>query len=140
MAVVQGGFMAVLIRNLGELLLLRLSIATFLTGLCIAVFAETMPVMVASAFIAMTGATLCMPVLNTLTSNRTPVALRGRMLGTTSSAASWGRVFGPLIAGTNLALFGYQVAWLGCVVLVLVYLAWALWERTDRHPEVQTSE
>ena len=88
MAVVQGGFMAVLIRSLGELLLLRLSIATFLTGLCIAVFAETMPVMVASAFIAMTGATLCMPVLNTLTSNRTPVALRGRMLGTTSSAAS----------------------------------------------------
>lgn len=139
MAVVQGGFMGALIRGLGELPLLRLSIALFLSGLCIAVFADTMPMMVTAAFTAMTGATLCMPVLNTLTSNRTPVALRGRMLGTTSSAASWGRVFGPLIAGTNLALFGYQAAWLGCAGLVVVYLGWALWERADRHPEVQTS-
>ncbi len=138
MAVVQGGFMGVLIRGLGELPLLRLSIALFLSGLLIAVFADTMPMMVTAAFTAMTGATLCMPVLNTLTSNRTPVALRGRMLGTTSSAASWGRVFGPLIAGTNLALFGYQAAWLGCAGLVVVYLCWAIWERADRHPGVQT--
>lgn len=139
MAVVQGGFMGVLIRGLGELPLLRLSIALFLSGLLIAVFADTMPMMVTAAFTAMTGATLCMPVLNTLTSNRTPVALRGRMLGTTSSAASWGRVFGPLIAGTNLALFGYQAAWLGCAGLVVVYLCWAIWERADRHPGVQTA-
>ncbi|MEP1471202.1 MAG: MFS transporter [Halieaceae bacterium] len=140
MAVLQGGFMGQLIRLLGEFPLLRVSITLFLSGLIMAAFAQTMPVMVAAAFTAMSGATLCMPVLNTLTSNRTPAALRGRMLGTTSSAASWGRVVGPLFAGTNLALFGYQAAWLGCAALVAVYLAWALWERPERHSGMQIPE
>jgi MFS family permease len=138
MAVMQGGFMGLLIRLLGEFPLLRVSISLFLCGLLTAAFAETMPVMVTAAFMAMSGATLCMPVLNTLTSNRTPIALRGRMLGTTSSAGSWGRVIGPLFAGTNLALFGYQAAWLGCAALVVLYLCWALWEKPDRHTGMQS--
>jgi MFS family permease len=138
MAVMQGGFMGQLIRLLGEFPLLRVSISLFLCGLLTAAFAETMPVMVTAAFMAMSGATLCMPVLNTLTSNRTPIALRGRMLGTTSSAGSWGRVIGPLFAGTNLALFGYQAAWLGCAALVVFYLSWALWEKPDRHIGMQS--
>ena len=138
MAVMQGGFMGLLIRLLGEFPLLRVSISLFLCGLLTAAFAETMPVMVTAAFMAMSGATLCMPVLNTLTSNRTPIALRGRMLGTTSSAGSWGRVIGPLFAGTNLALFGYQAAWLGCAALVVLYLCWALWEQPDRHTGMQS--
>ena len=140
MAVMQGGFMGQLIRLLGEFPLLRVSIALFLCGLLTAAFAETMPVMVTAAFMTMSGATLCMPVLNTLTSNRTPAALRGRMLGTTSSAGSWGRVVGPLFAGTNLALFGYQAAWLGCAALVVIYLAWALWEKPHRHTGMQSPD
>ncbi len=140
MAVMQGGFMGLLIRLLGEFPLLRVSISLFLCGLLTAAFAETMPVMVTAAFMAMSGATLCMPVLNTLTSNRTPIALRGRMLGTTSSAGSWGRVVGPLFAGTNLALFGYQAAWLGCAALVVIYLAWALWEKPHRHTGMQSPD
>ena len=140
MAVMQGGFMGQLIRLLGEFPLLRVSIALFLCGLLTAAFAETMPVMVTAAFMTMSGATLCMPVLNTLTSNRTPAALRGRMLGTTSSAGSWGRVVGPLFAGTNLALFGYQAAWLACAALVVIYLGWALWEKPHRHTGMQSPD
>jgi MFS family permease len=84
-----------------------------------------MPVMVGSIFIAMTGATLCMPLLNTVLSHRSPAALRGSMLGVASSAASWGRVVGPLLAGFNLAVFGYPGAWLGSALVALLYLVWS---------------
>lgn len=127
MVVVQGGLIGRLVQGLGEWNLLRVAIAVFMAGMALAVFATTMPYMVASIFIAMTGATLCMPLLNTIVTHRTPVALRGRMLGTTSAASSWGRVLGPLLAGYNLAVFGYPGAWAGCVAIVLCYWLWALW-------------
>ena len=126
MVVLQGGLLGALVRWLGEWRLLRLSVAAFMAGLCLAVVAAGMPLMLAAVYIAMSGSTLCMPLLNTITSHRTPADLRGQMLGTTASAASWGRVFGPLLAGANLSLFGYTGAWLGCIVVVSVYLAWAL--------------
>jgi MFS family permease len=128
MVVVQGGLMGVLVRKVGELRLLCLAITAFFSGLLSAVFADTMAVMIGSMYLAMTGATLCMPLLNTIVSHRTPAPHRGRILGTTSSAAAWGRVFGPFLAGTNLAAFGYSGAWFFCAVMLLFYLAWALRE------------
>ncbi len=124
MVVMQGGLMGPLVVALGEWPFLRISVTAFFTGLLGAVFASSMPVMVGAMFLAMTGATLCMPLLNTVLTHRTPVAHRGRMLGTSSGASAWGRVFGPLTAGTNLALFGYHGAFLGCASLVLLYLLW----------------
>ena len=61
------------------------------------------------------------------------------MLGITGAASSWGRVIGPLMAGSNLMLFGYRAAWLGSACIVLLYLVWAFREyaiqmsRTDGH-------
>lgn len=135
----QGGLLGVLVRVAGEWRLLRICIVVFLCGLGLAVFARTMPWMLFAIFLAMSGATLCMPLLNTITSYRVPAAFRGRMLGTTSSASSWGRVVGPLLAGTNLALFGYTGAWLGCVLIVLLYLAWALGAEASGHRPVASS-
>ncbi len=126
MVVLQGIVLGPVATWLGEWRFLRAAIGFLLLGLSLAVFASGMPWMVASVIIAMSGATLCMPLLNAITSHRTPQEFRGRMLGTTASAASWGRVVGPLLAGANLARFGYSAAWLGCVAIVLVYLAWAL--------------
>ena len=95
--------------------------------------------MLAAAFTAMTGATLCMPLLNAITSHRTPIALRGRMLGTTHSSAAWGRVVGPLVAGMNLALFGYTTAWAVAASVILLYLLWSLFVLDGRElREVQT--
>jgi len=133
MAVLQGVLLGPMVRALGELRLLRFGVSICLLGLVIAVFADTMPVMVGSAFIAMSGATICMPLLNTIVTHRTPHDLRGRMMGTTGSASSWGRVVGPLLAGANLALFGYAGAWVGCVVIVFFYLLWTLQERSIEH-------
>ena len=81
--------------------------------------------MVGSVFLAMTGATLCIPLLNTIVSLKTALEVRGRMMGITSAAASWGRVAGPLLAGINLALVGYRGAWLGSAGIVSIYLCWA---------------
>ena len=131
-AVLQGGVLGPAVRVLGEMRLLRIGISICLLGLVCAVFADSMPLMVGSVFIALSGATVCMPLLNTFVSHRTPSELRGRMMGTTGAASSWGRVVGPLLAGTNLALFGYAGAWMGCVAIVLLYLLWAL---TERSPE-----
>lgn len=49
-----------------------------LPGLLLAVFAAGMPMMVASVFVSMSGATLCMPLLNTIFTYRAPAAFRGR--------------------------------------------------------------
>jgi MFS family permease len=132
MVVFQGGLLGPLVRTLGEFQLLRVALTAFLLGLLTAAFATTMPVMIGAMFVAMTGATLCMPLLNTIVTHRTPAQYRGRMMGITSAASSWGRVLGPLMAGTNLAVFGYRGAWLGCVCIVLLYLAWAFREYTLR--------
>lgn len=128
MVLFQGVLLGPLVRLLGEWQFLRISVTAFFLGMLSAVFATTMPVMVGSMYVAMTGATLCMPLLNTIISHRTPLDNRGRMLGITSAASSWGRVIGPLLAGTNLALFGYQGAWLGAACMVLLYLLWAFRE------------
>ena len=128
MVIFQGVLLGPLVRVLGEWQFLRISVTAFFLGMLSAVFASTMPVMVGSMYVAMTGATLCMPLLNTIISHRTPLDNRGRMLGITSAASSWGRVIGPLLAGANLALFGYQGAWLGASCLVLLYLLWAFRE------------
>lgn len=124
MAVVQGGLMGLLVRTMGELQLLRVAVTALVLGLLMGVFADSMLFMVGSIFVAMTGATLCMPLLNAIVSHRSPVAIRGRMLGTSGAAASWGRVAGPMLAGANLALFGYHGAWLGSLLVSLLYMAW----------------
>ena len=128
MVVVQGGAMGALVRVLGEWRFLRIAISAFLAGLLLAVFAWSMPSMVASMFIAMTGATICMPLLNPLITHRTPAKYRGRVMGTTAAASSWGRVFGPAFTGLNLAWFGYSAAWAACAGLVACYLVWAFRE------------
>jgi DHA1 family tetracycline resistance protein-like MFS transporter len=124
MVIFQGLLLGPLVRLLGEWQFLRFAVTAFALGLLSAVFAVGMEHMVGSMFLAMTGATLCMPLLNTIVSHRTPAAYCGGVLGITSAASSWGRVLGPLVAGANLALFGYRVAWLGTFCVVLLYLVW----------------
>lgn len=143
MVIFQGGLLGPLVRRLGEWRLLCLAIFALLLGLLSAAFAVNMHAMVGSVFLAMTGATLCIPLLNTIVSYTTKLEVRGRMMGITSAASSWGRVVGPLLAGTNLAVLGYRGAWLGSAGIVSIYLLWAClqWARqggrgtgSDVHP------
>ena len=112
MAGLQAGLIGLLVRHFGEIPFLRVGIAVMLTGFLLASMVGEAAFMVAVMFLTVSGATVCTPILNAITSHRTPPALRGRMMGTSSSASSWGRVCGPLFAGANLQLFGYSGAWL----------------------------
>ena len=87
-------------------------------------------------FISMSGATMCMPLLNTILTQRTPGQFRGRLMGTTAAASSWGRVVGPFFSGIGLGLVGYSGTWAALAVLVLWYLVWVLRESSqskDKH-------
>ncbi|MEQ8515928.1 MAG: MFS transporter, partial [Chromatocurvus sp.] len=73
MALTQGVLMGTLVRIVGEIRLLRVCVGAFLLGMLLAVFADGMVLMLAALFIGLTGATLCIPILNSFTSQRTPV-------------------------------------------------------------------
>lgn len=128
MVMFQGGLIGPITSTLGELTFLRLAIASLVCGLVLAITANTAPLMVTATFVALSGATLCMPLLNSITSYRTPPEFRGRVLGTTSAASSWGRVIGPLLSGFALSSFGYTAAWAACLALACLYFLWALRE------------
>jgi len=136
MVIMQGGVIGPVARRFGEVRFLRAGIAVMLLGFMLAGVALGMPAMVAAFFVMITGATVCTPLLNTITSLRTPPQVRGRMMGTTASAASWGRVVGPLCAGINLSVFGYTTAWFFTAVVAAVFLAWA-WSQPTQPPVVQ---
>lgn len=128
MVVLQGGAMGAMVRVLGEWGLLRIAILMFLGGFLLASVADSMPTMVASMFLSMSGATLCMPLLNTIITQRTPGAYRGRVLGTTAAASSWGRVIGPLCSGLALGTIGYPATWAAWSLVLLWYLAWVVYQ------------
>ncbi|GAB5413817.1 MAG: tetracycline resistance MFS efflux pump [Congregibacter sp.] len=124
MALTQGLLLGPLVGFFGELRLLRLCVTSFLLGLLLAVFAEGATAMVGSCLIALSGATLCMPVLNSFASQRSSAADLGRIMGVAGAAASWGRVLGPLLGGLALSIGGFRVAW--CLPLLMVFTYW-LW-------------
>ena len=134
---IQGVFMALLqatvigraSQRFGELRCLLFGVSLMLTGLiCFVILAQGATLIVTSMFLTITGATFCTPMLNSLTSKRTPPHLRGRMLGTTSSMSAWGRVCAPLIGGAILSLAGFSMAWLAGVMVALVFLSWVISE------------
>lgn len=124
MVLLQGGAMGALVRFFGEWRLLRMAILLFLGGFVLAAIAQSMPMMVASMFLSMSGATMCMPLLNSIITQRTPAEFRGRVLGTTAAASSWGRVFGPLFSGVGLGVIGYSATWAAWSVVLLWYVGW----------------
>ena len=131
MALNQGLLMGVWVRLLGELSLLRVCIGLFLAGQVLALFAASAWAMVTALLLALGGATVCMPILNAMSSRRGRGEDRGRLLGVASAAASLGRVAGPLLAGALLTLGGFRVAWALPLAMVAAYWLWALsaWAR-----------
>jgi MFS transporter, DHA1 family, tetracycline resistance protein len=125
MAALQAGLIGMLVRRMGELRLLLAGTLVMAAGFVIAALAQGEAAILAGFFCAITGGTVCTPVLNTLVANRTSLHLRGRMLGTTSSSGALGRVFGPLLAGALLSLLGFHWAWVGGALLALLMAAWA---------------
>jgi MFS family permease len=140
MALNQGVFMGRLVRLFGELKLLRFCITLFLAGLALTLFASGPVAMVGSLVFALTGATLCMPILNAMTSRRGSSDERGRLLGAASAAAGVGRITAPLLAGALLTFGGFRAAWALPLLMVALYWLWAFSHWATREPPVQPAD
>jgi DHA1 family tetracycline resistance protein-like MFS transporter len=134
MAFNQGLLMGRMVSFVGELRLLRICISLFLAGQMLAMFASGAITMVSALILALGGATMCMPVLNAMTSRRGSVLQRGRLLGASSAAAGVGRIVGPLGAGALLTLGGFTLAWALPLLMVAGYWAWSFSHWARREP------
>lgn len=126
MAFLQAGLVGRLAQRFGELLLLKLALSLMIAGFAIAAIADSQTLLLTGFFTAITGACCCPPVLNSLLSQRTPMPLRGQMMGTSGAASAWGRVAGPLLAGLALSQLGYAAAWAIGAFAGMATLLWAL--------------
>ncbi len=139
MAVIQIKVIGPASTRMGEINFLMMGISLTCAGFMVAAFAETMPFMILAFCMTVTGSTLCLPILNSITSKRTPFRYRGQMMGTTSSMSAWGRVTGPLLGGVVLHFYGFSTAWLVALALCIVYLSWAYSQRGVKNIEEETS-
>lgn len=139
MALNQGLLLGRLVGFLGELRLLKICISVFLAGQTLALFASGAGSMVSALVLALGGATLCMPVLNSMTSRRASSDEVGRLMGAASAAAGIGRITGPLLAGALLTLGNFQWAWALPWLMVAAYWLWAFshWASRPIPSEVQ---
>lgn len=129
MAFVQLKLLGPVSKKMGEIPFLWMGISIMCVGFIIAIFAQTQLFILTAFFLTVTGSTVCLPILNSITSQKTPIRFRGRMLGTTSSMSAWGRVIGPIIGGAILQYTDFNLAWVAGVVLAIIYLSWALSQR-----------
>ncbi|WNC72189.1 MFS transporter [Thalassotalea psychrophila] len=132
MAALQAKLIGVFAKRFGEMQVLAFGIGLLTLGFTFATFSTTQPFMIASFFITITGASMCMPLMNSLISQRTDMKHRGRIMGASSAMGAWGRVAGPLIAGAILSVSDYHYAWAFGILIGLAYLTWPLIELTKQ--------
>ena len=98
--IIQSGIIGRFTKLFGELESLIIGLLIMVSGLVVyMLIADTATTIVAGILLAYTGATFGTPILNSLTSQRTPAHVRGQVMGMTASMAALGRVVSPLIAG-----------------------------------------
>lgn len=125
MILIQGVLIGWLTRTFGLIRVLAVGAAVFAGSLTATTFASGAFAQASLIVLAFTGATCCLPVLNTIASSLTEASERGRMMGVTALTSSAGRVSGPIVIGGVLALAGYDAAWLVTAVPVLGVLVWS---------------
>lgn len=125
MIVFQGGLVHWLTRRFGLLPVLRAGATIFAVAAVIASGVDSFWGVVVIGFVAFTGSTVTLPVLNTMASQVVSTAERGSMMGMTASAGALGRVLGPLISSSVLAATGFPGAWVALALILSALLAWS---------------
>ncbi|EED34109.1 major facilitator superfamily protein [Luminiphilus syltensis NOR5-1B] len=126
MVLVQGVLIGPLTTRFGVLPVLKVGMVVFAGSVLAAVFADEEWLIVTAGFLAFSGSTVCVPILNTVTSLLVSTEERGQMMGITASGAAVGRVLGPLVTGFVLSVGGFPVGWLAVLVPILLILYWAV--------------
>ncbi len=126
MVVTQGNILGWMTDRFGNLWVLRSAALCFSASLALSAVATQAWAMGALGLLSFSAATLCLPVLNTIASHLVTPASRGQFFGVTASSAAFGRILGPLVAAALLAQGGYELAWLGTSVFVLLVVMWSM--------------
>lgn len=103
-AVVQGGLVRRLVPWLGEVGLIRWSVAPFVTGLALVGLAASMPMLLAGLALLAVGYGGALPSVLALVSRVAPPALQGGVLGVGQSVGSLARIVAPALAGAAYGL------------------------------------
>jgi len=129
---IQGGGMKALSARFGERTLVLAGASLLAVSMAAAPASHAVWVLLVPLLGAATGRAVMQPALMSLTSVAAPPERRGAVMGTYQSAASLGRVAGPLLAGL---LYGMSMAapfWFAGALLAAVALgARELCERAD---------
>jgi len=101
----------VLTQRFGLKPVLRSGAVVFASAMALGGSFTLLPWGPAALFCCFAGATLCLPVLNTIASSWVSAQARGQMMGTTAAAAAVGRILGPLTTAVWFEVFGFRGAW-----------------------------
>ncbi|HUR81213.1 MAG TPA: MFS transporter [Thermoanaerobaculia bacterium] len=98
-AVIQGGLIGRLVKQLGEKRVIVIGAASFALGFACVPSIWRVPLLYAVGFFIAVGQGLCYPSLTALVSKVSPEQDRGSLLGLATSAGSLARFLGPLLSG-----------------------------------------
>ncbi len=122
-ALAQGGAVGAMVRRFGEERVAQFGFLSFVLGLGLIPFSETLPLVLLCGFLIAFGVGLVQPALNGLVSRNAPADIQGSVMGATQSAQSLARIFGPAVAGVLFAQFGHHSPYVvGAAISVLALL------------------
>ncbi|MFQ5533629.1 MAG: MFS transporter [Sphingomonadales bacterium] len=125
-AVIQGGMVGILTKNLGEARVLLIGASIEIAGLIAIVVADTPVAAALGCILTFAGSTMCSPVLTSLISRKTAPEHQGGMLGTANAAASLGRIVGPPFGGVAYEFLGHGSPFAVAALLVSMIVVQAL--------------
>jgi MFS family permease len=101
-AVVQGGLIGRLVKSMGEMRVVALSLLLVAISFVTLPFMRSWAALIAASSVLAVGASLVRPPLFGLISRLTPSTEQGATLGVAQSVGSLARIFGPVFAGSLL--------------------------------------
>jgi len=129
-AIIQGRFIGPLVERHGERKVAGAGGAMLAAGFgTLAAFPALGAVFVALALVGL-GWGCVIPSLQSIVSRRAPRSEQGEVLGVNQSAASAGRVLGPVAAGWGFGVLGPRFGFLAGALLVAT-ATWLVWRMSD---------
>lgn len=118
----QGGGAGRISQRIGERSMLIVGLCLFTAGFGGLAATHSVPVLVASLTVLVTGIGLSTPALNALIAAQASEQERGAVMGMSQSVSALGRVIGPVCAGAIFDTFGHGAPFAAAAALMLTAL------------------
>lgn len=131
--IIQGGFIGVLKKYLGEIKLLTLGILGLGIGLLLIGFSQSLILLLVATTLVAWGISVSQPILSSLISQMAALEEQGQILGIASSCSALARIGGPTWAGASFMNFGSSAPFLSgsLVMLVALTLSWRVTKKAS---------